>query len=488
MDLQSLHDKNVAALQKQVNLWHAKKSCEETLSLAAGIHQSNTTLKKKYKNTKSKIDLSPFCHILELDVQKKIAIVEPKVTMEQLVKKVLECNLLVPVIPEFKGITVGGAIMGAAGESSSFKYGLFNDICNSYEVLLGDGTIVRASKDENSDLFYGIAGSYGSIGTILKVEIQLIDAPVAIKVRYIPFDDVKKALSYLTKRCQNSNELEYLDGIAFSDTFAMVMEGSFLHTDELIPKNAFCDLSAISSEWFYQHAAKKSESEEFFLVYDYLFRYDQGAFWMGSYLFKYKFLFRFLIEGLCNISKRDAFSSFNKDEICEFVKIHEQPSFFERLVGSYLSSKRLYGMLHKNEKWVETKCIIQDFFVPQSRFKEFYEQIAESPKVWPLWLCPVKKMNQDQIFSPHNTSTSDSHFINFGIYGIPGKSSPISELTKTLELEVAKLGGRKVLYSKSYYTPEEFWNTYSKTAYDALRKKYQANGTWLSIEQKLLDT
>ncbi len=487
MDLLSLHNERVAALQAQVRTWTAKKKFEETLSLASGSHRSNTTIKKKYKNSKSKLDLTSFCNILEIDPIKKIAQVEPKVTMEQLLNKALEYNLHVPVLPEFKSITVGGAIMGSAGESSSFKYGLFNDICTSYEILLGDGKVVHASKEENSDLFYGIAGSYGTIGTILKAEIQLVDAPLAIKIRYIPFDDVKKALNHLSQRCQSGTDLEYLDGIVFSKDFAIIMEGSYVHAGENIVKDDFYDLCAFDSEWFYQRVAKTKVLEEYFLPYDYIFRYDQGGFWMGSYLFKLKFLIRFFLEGFCKLPLKNSYRQFSQKEINEFRKIQKEPSKFQRIIGRYFSSSMLFGLLHKNEKWVESKCIIQDFFIAQSDIQSFYEKILESTNVLPLWLCPVKKMNQEQILSPHCTNVADSHYVNFGLYGIPEKSIPTQELTKALEQEVAKYKGRKVLYSKSYYTPEEFWNIYSKTAYDALRSKYKAQGTWLSIEQKLLD-
>ena len=45
--------------------------------------------------------------------------------------------------------------------------------------------------------------------------------------------------------------------------------------------------------------------------------------------------------------------------------------------------------------------------------------------------------------------------------------------------------GRKVLYSYSYYTPEEFWSIYPKKEYDRLRQAYHAN-TWMQLDQKVL--
>jgi FAD/FMN-containing dehydrogenase len=41
--------------------------------------------------------------------------------MDKLVKATLKYGLVPPVVTEFPGITVGGAIQGAAAETSSFR-------------------------------------------------------------------------------------------------------------------------------------------------------------------------------------------------------------------------------------------------------------------------------------------------------------------------------------------------------------------------------
>ena len=40
----------------------------------------------------------------------------------------------------------GGLVMGTGIESSSHKYGLFQHICKSYELVLADGSVVTCSK------------------------------------------------------------------------------------------------------------------------------------------------------------------------------------------------------------------------------------------------------------------------------------------------------------------------------------------------------
>ena len=54
-------------------------------------------------------------------------------------------GVVAPVITEFPGITVGGAVMGGALESSSFRNGHFADALVALEVVLADGTVVRCT-------------------------------------------------------------------------------------------------------------------------------------------------------------------------------------------------------------------------------------------------------------------------------------------------------------------------------------------------------
>ncbi|TXL01645.1 hypothetical protein BMR02_02755 [Methylococcaceae bacterium HT1] len=63
-------------------------------------------------------------------------------------------------------------INGFGIEASSHKYGLFQHICASLEIVTADGELVKCSKDENSELYYAIPWSYGSLGFLVCAEIK----------------------------------------------------------------------------------------------------------------------------------------------------------------------------------------------------------------------------------------------------------------------------------------------------------------------------
>lgn len=103
---------------------------------------TNSTRNPVENDTSYFIDISDLNNILEINIREKYVVLEPNVAMDDLVKNTLLHNLIPPVVPEFPGITIGGAINGASLESSSFKFGQVNDSCVEYEVILGNGDII----------------------------------------------------------------------------------------------------------------------------------------------------------------------------------------------------------------------------------------------------------------------------------------------------------------------------------------------------------
>lgn len=183
--LLNLHRQDVEKIRSNLLQMRFSKECDPS---------SNMMRKLDYRHLGKELGLGTLDRIVHLDQEKQVVFVEPCVPMDQLASTLLSEGYLVPVVPEFKGITVGGAISGAALESSSHRFGQFNDTCLSYEILLGNGDLVQASQEVCSDLFYGVAGSYGSLGIVTMVEIQLIPSKPWVHLQIHRLQTLKEAI------------------------------------------------------------------------------------------------------------------------------------------------------------------------------------------------------------------------------------------------------------------------------------------------------
>lgn len=402
---------------------------------------SHTTRSKSYNNDKIALDISGLNQILKIDPEEKCVHVEPRVSMEQLVRATLRYGLIPPVVPEFKGITVGGAIMGAAAESSSHQWGLFSDTCIAYELVLGDGTLLEIT--EKDPLFHAIPGSYGTLGLLLSTKIKLIAASPSIHLIY------KAGIP-------QTSEAPFLDGIVFNKGFSITMEGYFSSE------------KAVKKGWYYTDA--KENGEVIIPLTDYLFRFDPGAFWMGAYLLRLPFLRRFLTKS------KSPFPQKARDAI---FPLPTPPNFLLK----FLSSKRLWKLQHGASDWVNNHLLIQDCCLPRSHAETFLHEAMKEVAVFPLWLCPIKKSTTSQLFAPHSLT---DEVLNIGFYGLPNRAGTVDLPTKWLEKKTREYGGRKVLYSRSFYTQNDFWEIYDEGYYRELRQKTHSENAWPDITDKVL--
>lgn len=439
--LVKMHNTNVLEISQQMKKVYLSK---KKVRIYHGT--TNSTRTQKFKKDEM-IDISDLNRVLEVNAVKHYAIVEPNVAMDTLVRETLLYELVPPVVMELPGITVGGGIQGGAGESSSFKWGLFHETCIEYEIVLGNGDCVVASPKKNSDLFFGTAGSYGSLGIITLIKIKLIPAKPFVKLTYHRVNNFNEAIT-LSEESVKSNA-EFVDGILFSKTFGTIMTGIFSEKQDL-PVARF---SRAIDDWFYLHAKKTikkySQYEELIPLEDYLFRYNRGAFWVGKYAFTR--------SGI----------PFNK-----LTRFLFNPLFKTRTLYRFLQAIN-----------ISQRQFIQDLCLPKKALLPFLKYVDTHVSLYPLWLCPGWSKNNADKLSPGYTRPG--FCLDVGVWGKVKLDFPeFVKLNQDVEKLVAKMRGRKVLYAHQYYSKDEFWKIYDAQWYQALRKKYYAEDVFSDVYEK----
>ncbi len=428
-------------------------------------------------------------NVLEINTSERYVWVEPGVTMNELAKACLYVGLIPTVLPECKEITVGGAIMGAALESASYTYGQFNDTALEYELLLADGTPKRVSPQVDSELFYGLAGSYGTLVNLTCVKIALVPAKDYVQLDYILCDsptDFCKKLSALSTQGP-----DYLDGMVLPDKRIVIMKGTRISKREAPSKLTMLRQDQWWAKWFAQHVIEKASSAilqpDYLTVYDYLFRYDRGGFWMGQFVTSPGALWRHISEW--HLTQPNLAESLHREYQATPPKLN--PGMLWRgLLGWKLSTRSLYKVFHHLPESTRAQLyLVQDFYIPFHQVATFLDYVYKHVKITPIWLCPVRGTSTDQFLTPHYMQASSSFpqpdFVNVGLYGIPNATESVPALVHNLELRANELGGRKVLYSFNFYSPEQFWQVYSHDRYQALRDRLGANERFADFYDKL---
>lgn len=427
------------------------------------IYHGSTNSTREYTfNRDQTVDTSKLDHVLYVDTARKTALVEPNVPMDGLVQATLRYGLVPPVVMEFPGITVGGGFAGTSGESSSFKWGFFDSIVNWVVIVLPDGSVVRASRSEMPDLFYGAAGSFGTLGVTVLLEVSLIEAKQYVEVTYHPVTSISNAISAMMAATRDPSN-DYVDGILFSKDRGVIVTGQL--KDNVGDSASVQQFTRRQDPWFFIHAQRSTQTsfksvKNAVPLVDYLFRYDRGGFWVGMSAFDYFF------APINWISRRLTFNRISR-----------------WLLDYFMHTRVMYHALHASGHG--SQYIIQDLALPVQTANKFIEYVDTNFGIYPLWLCPLRQSETSLMHPDKPSIASDQgdgnaafpvNLINVGVWG-PGPTNrdKFIKVNRDIEQTVRDFGGQKWLYAHAYYTADEFWSIYDKRAYDALRAKYGAS-------------
>lgn len=141
------------------------------------------------------IDISAMKSV-RINPETRRAYVEPGATLRDFDHEAQAFGLATPLgINSTTG--VAGLTLGGGFGWLTRKYGLTVDNLVSAEVITADGQRVRASTDENSDLFWGICGGGGNFGIVTLFEFQLhpVGPQVLSGLIVFPLDQARKVLT-----------------------------------------------------------------------------------------------------------------------------------------------------------------------------------------------------------------------------------------------------------------------------------------------------
>lgn len=463
-----LHRKRVEFVSEQILEWK-KNGGKGKLCTARGGWQSITLGNREYKSASHQIKVN-LMDVLEINQKEMWVRVEPLVNMGQLSHYLIPRGWTIPVLPEMDDLTVGGLYMGVGIETSSHKYGLFNDTVIEAEVVLADGSIKICSKIENRELFDALPWSYGTLGFLVSVKIRIVPCAPYVRVEYNPCTTLQQGVELFGALSVMENPPDFVESLAYSLDTMVVMAANFAQkpgSDGQVNK-----ISRWYKPWFFKHvqsilkAGKKHV--EYIPLRDYFHRHTKAIFW----------------------------------ELEEIIPFGNHP-VYRWLLGWAVPPKVSFLKITQTQKikdLYETQHVVQDMLVPMAKCAEALEVFEKEFSIYPLWLCPYRQYDSTEDDAPHRgflrkplallPGKNYEMFVDIGAYGVPKavkekrKDFNVIQVTKNVEKYVAQVHGYQMLYAISYLTRDEFRHMFDHTHYDCMKKQVDPHGAFPEIFNK----
>jgi Delta24-sterol reductase len=454
-----LHGARVADVARQIADWTAAGR-PGLLHTSRKSWQSVAVRAIEYKKqSKSGIDVD-LHDILELDLERRVVKVEPRVNMAQLTRKLAPLGLTIPVVPELDDLTAGGLLLGYGIESSSHKYGLFADTVLAAELVLADGSVVRASPTEHADLFFSLPWSYGAHGILTALELPVIPAKPYVRLTYRPVRGLAEASEQFTTLACAREPPEFLDAILFSKDFGVLIFGDFA---ELPAGEQANPIGRYDKPWFYKHVegrARAGESSEYVPLRDYYHRYTRSLYWHGELL----------------------------------VPFGNHP-LFRHALGWLMPPKVSVMRLVQTErvrKFRDARNVVQDVLIPIRLLRECMEMFHREFECYPLWLCAHKtpRTRPQGMIGPSLPDVDEEMFVDVGAWQVPGfvkrgEAWDGHQAVRNMEAWTRAHHGYQCLYAVTEQSESEFWQMFDRTLYAQVRKCYGGEGAFMDVYDKV---
>lgn len=425
------HKEKVDKIAKQLK----ERTSSAPLSLKKKTVSHEVPKPKDKRHSDEKLDISDLDEIIFIDPEMRICIAEPAVTFEKLVDATLKHNLVPLVVPEFKTITIGGAVAGCSIESMSFKVGGFHDNCFEYEVVTAKGDVLICTPDnEHQLLFQMMNGTFGTLGVITQLKFRLVPAQAFVKLSYEKHKTLADYQAAIWTH-YSQKDIDFMDGIIHSPSEYVLSLGKFVVE---APYTHNYDWTRV----YYLSTAKRAE--DYLKTADYFFRYNKGVTNVMPKSFPLRLLFgKFVHSG----------------STLQFAK-----TFRNILPQSIIP-------------------LTVDLFLPFSKMEEFMDWFTKEIKHFPLWCVPYKIVHRyEWIADEYFKKIEDELFLDIAIYGM--KRENPEHYHKIIEKKLTEFGAIKTLISTNLYSEEEFWEIWNKKNYDLVKQKTDPDNIFRGLYEK----
>lgn len=472
------HEERVAVISKVLQDRNASPPEQRKKIVTDRPNTDALTLGFFDKSNCCRVPTTMMCNVLSLDTKRQTVTLEPFVSVQEAADYLVPKGFMLASHLEYGRATLGGLSMAVGMTTHAHVTGLLQETVVSYEVVLANGKVVTVTEDgPHSDLFHALPWSHGTLGMLVALEMKVIPIKKYVRLTYIPVSGVQNMADEMRKQCGALDPSEtkkvptFCEATLFSKDSGVITVGDF--DDGADPRGATVNpLSRWYKPWWYRHAQGYSDrgetGVELVPVWDYILRHTRSIFWVIELMVPYgnHWLFRWLFGWILPLDTT-------------FMKLTTTSGVRELQVQ---------------------KQIFQDITLPMTDLERAVNLSAEVFDLWPILIYPCKEFDRGQAHGQLRPPKPEQlcpganpkwgMYFDIGIYGVPGyvlrkePYNPSRAMLKFIEF-VIEVGGHPFLYADHWFTETEFEKIFDLTAWRQCRKKYEADGNFPTIWEKV---
>lgn len=150
------------------------------------------------------------------------------------------------------GVGVGGLTLGGGISHLGPQYGWTCNTALAFEVVLADGSIVEASENQQSDLFYGLRGGLNNFGIVTLVTLKTFDqGRLWTSTTYHPLstlDDHARIFSNITAPDNYDENASFITSFGYSQSGGLsVISNQLVYAKPVENPSYYQDLLSLPS-------------------------------------------------------------------------------------------------------------------------------------------------------------------------------------------------------------------------------------------------
>ena len=492
----ALHNERVARVCDVVSARAALPEDERKPMCTSRAPWANLSMRfSDYKAKSHQIYVGDLRTVVYLDEAAGTLHVEPLAEVGAITRYLVPRGYMLATTLEIEEATIGGLAMAVGMTTASHKYGLLQETVVEYEIVLGDGRLVRARADnEYADLYFALPWSHGSLGLLVGLTLRVVPVKPHVLVRYTPHNSMSSYCEHIRTLagCANvphpiapADIPDFVEATIFSLERGVVMEGRFVDASQV----AGVGVNHIGywfKPWFFKHVQsmlkRNAPHQELVPTLEYIFRHNRAIFW----------------------TLRDQLPAW----------IGNNPIF--RLLFGWMMPPKVSFLKMPATKEIQDEMrndrVYQDITMPISSLEAALVKCAVAFGVWPMLvypsriadhgpqrrgLFPTRVVGENPVIEgftwPGNQELRHDvqygMFYDLGVYGIPEnvrRGIKVDNIARMRDMEdfTRRVGGAPFLYADTYMTPNEFEQMFDVELYDKVRKKYGAEGCFPHVYAK----